>query len=46
MLKENGLFCFTCASTDRPEHGTRRTSPHESYGIIGQLSDMHDYYKT
>jgi len=27
MLKENGLFCFTCASTGRNEHGTRRTSP-------------------
>lgn len=45
MLKENGLFCFTCASTDRPEHGTRRTSPNDSYGTIGKLSDMHDYYK-
>jgi SAM-dependent methyltransferase len=45
MLKPGGLFCFTCASTDRPEHGTRRTSPHESYGTIGKLDDMIDYYK-
>jgi len=45
MLKPDGLFCFTCASTDRPEHGTRRTSPHDSYGTIGNLDDMYDYYK-
>jgi SAM-dependent methyltransferase len=45
MLKPDGLFCFTCASTDRPEHGTRRTSPCDSYGTIGNLEDMSDYYK-
>jgi SAM-dependent methyltransferase len=45
MLKPNGLFCFTCASTGRPEHGTRRTSPKDSYGTIGGLEDMSDYYK-
>ena len=45
MLKPDGLFCFTCASTGRPEHGTRRTSPMDSYGTIGNLEDMSDYYK-
>ena len=45
MLKPDGLFCFTCASTGRPEHGTRRTSPGCSYGTIGNLEDMIDYYK-
>jgi len=45
MLKPNGLFCFTCASTGRPEHGTRRTSPCDSYGTIGNVEDMVDYYK-
>ena len=45
MLKPNGLFCFTCASTGRAEHGTRRTSPGDSYGTIGTLADMSDYYK-
>ena len=45
MLKPGGLFCFTCASTDRPEHGTRQTSPGDSYGTIGNLDDMSDYYK-
>ena len=45
MLKPDGLFCFTCASTDRGEHGPRRTSPGCSYGTIGNLVDMSDYYK-
>lgn len=45
MLKPNGLFCFTCASTGRKEHGTRRTSPSDSYGTIGNIEDMMDYYK-
>jgi SAM-dependent methyltransferase len=45
MLKPNGLFCFTCASTGRREHGTRRTSPNESYGTIGNIENMSDYYK-
>jgi SAM-dependent methyltransferase len=45
MLKPGGLFCFTCASTNRPEHGTRRTSPRDSYGTRGGLEDMVDYYK-
>jgi SAM-dependent methyltransferase len=45
ILKPDGLFCFSCASTGRPEHGTRRTSPHDSYGTIGNLEDMSDYYK-
>jgi len=45
MLKPNGLFFFSCASIGRPEHGTRRTTPNDSYGTIGGLSDMSDYYK-
>jgi SAM-dependent methyltransferase len=45
MLKPNGLFFFTCASTGRAEHGTRRTSPNDSYGTIGNIEDMVDYYK-
>jgi len=45
MLKPGGLFLFTCASTGRDEHGTRRTSPDASYGTIGNLPDMMDYYK-
>ena len=45
MLKPNGLFCFTCASTGHPEHGTRRADPCCSYGDIRKLEDMQDYYK-
>ena len=45
ILKPDGLLCFTCASTGRREHGTRRTSPQYSYGSIGKLEDMLDYYK-
>jgi SAM-dependent methyltransferase len=46
MLKPNGLFCFTCASTGREEHGTRKSStPNWSYGTLGKLDDMQDYYK-
>ena len=45
MLKPNGLFFFTCASTGRPEHGTRRTSPFDSYGTLGNIENMVDYYK-
>jgi hypothetical protein len=45
MLKPGGLFVFTCASTGRPEHGTRRTSPNDSYGTIGNVSGWTDYYK-
>jgi len=45
MLKPDGLFFFTCASTDREEHGTKRTSPNVSYGTIGNLDDMSNYYK-
>lgn len=45
MLKPDGLFFFTCASTGRSEHGTRRTNPADSYGTIGNLEDMSDYYK-
>ena len=45
MLKPGGLFFFTCASTGRWEHGTRRSLDHASYGTIGGLEDMMDYYK-
>jgi SAM-dependent methyltransferase len=45
MLKPDGVFCFTCASTGRHEHGTRRTSPSDSYGTRGNIEGMTDYYK-
>ena len=45
ILKPGGLFAFTCASTDRKEHGTRNSKPHQSYGTISDIEDMRDYYK-
>jgi SAM-dependent methyltransferase len=45
LLKPDGLFLFTCASTGRYEHGTRRTDANQSYGSIANLEDMVDYYK-
>lgn len=45
LLKPGGLFFFTCASTGRPEHGTRRTTPRDSYGTIGNVDGFSDYYK-
>lgn len=45
LLKDNGLFFFTCASEGRPEHGTRRTSPGDSYGAIGNIEGWADHYK-
>jgi SAM-dependent methyltransferase len=45
MLKPGGLFFFTCASTNRPEHGTRRTNPQDSYATLGKQELWQDYYK-
>jgi SAM-dependent methyltransferase len=45
MLKPGGLFAFTCAGYGRQEHGTRRTTPYDSYGTIANIETMQDYYK-
>lgn len=42
LLKPKGLFVFTCASTGRIEHGTKRTTPQNSFGCKG---DLFDYYQ-
>lgn len=39
LTKPEGLVVFTCASYNRPEHGTKRTSPQDSLS-----SDFSDYY--
>jgi lipopolysaccharide biosynthesis protein/SAM-dependent methyltransferase len=44
MLKPGGLFLFSCATTGRPEHGTRRTTP-EDAPFIQLLGNWADYYK-
>lgn len=45
LLKPGGLFFFTCAGEGRREHGTRRTSPQDSFGTLGKIVEMQDYYK-
>jgi len=42
LLKPNGMFLFTCATTGRPEHGTKRTSPSDS-PFTSNLDN--DYYR-
>lgn len=44
MLKPGGLFLFTCATTGRPEHGTRRTDV-GSAPLLEDKEDWQDYYK-
>ena len=42
-MKSGGLFLFTCATTGRPEHGTKRTSPSDS-PFTSKAEDWEDYY--
>jgi len=44
MLKPGGAFIFSCATTGRAEHGTRRTTP-EDAPFIQDAGDWGDYYK-
>lgn len=44
MLRPSGLFFFTCASTGRPEHGTRRCNP-ENSPLTVIRPGWADYYK-
>lgn len=44
MLKPGGLFFFTCATTGRAEHGTRRTSPKDA-PFLQDDDTWGDYYK-
>jgi hypothetical protein len=44
-LKNEGLLLVTCATTGRPEHGTRRTSPGDSFATRGNLFEFSDYYQ-
>ena len=46
MLKPGGLFIFTCASTGRPEHGTRRSDGSDAAPLLYDISpEWSDYYK-
>lgn len=42
MTKQGGLIFMTCATTGRAEHGTTRTSPHDSPLTVGK---GWEYYK-
>lgn len=44
LLKPGGMLLFSCATTGRPEHGTRRTTPHDAPLIQG-FGEWSDYYK-
>ena len=43
-LKWNGLLIFTCATTGRPEHGTRYSDPDSSPATV-EIEEWQDYYK-
>lgn len=46
MLKPNGAFLFTCASTNRPEHGTERTDGgYSAPFLLNMDSTWRNYYK-
>jgi len=44
ILKEGGLFLFTCATEGRKEHGTKATSKHDS-PFTYEMEGWQDYYK-
>lgn len=44
LTKSGGLFTFTCASTGRAEHGTRRSSPQDA-PLLPDYDEWGDYYK-
>ena len=45
LLKPNGLLVFSCASTNRPEHGTLRTSPENAPFLKEYGQDWCNYYQ-
>ena len=44
MLKPGGFFLFTCATTGRAEHGTKRTTPEDAI-LLQDIDNWSDYYK-
>lgn len=41
LTKDGGVFLFTCATTGRQEHGTRRTTPQDSPFSHVQFNDYY-----
>lgn len=46
ILRPGGILAFTCATTGKPEHGTKKNKPEMSLGTRSGLSKWKDYYKT
>jgi hypothetical protein len=45
LVRSGGMFLFTCATTGRPEHGTRRSMPIDSPFTIDIIDkNWQDYY--
>ena len=44
LLRPGGLLLLTCATTGRPEHGTRRHSPSDS-PLTARIDSWCDYYR-
>jgi SAM-dependent methyltransferase len=44
MLRPGGLFLFSCATTGRPEHGTKKHEPIRSFATRGKLSKFMNHY--
>lgn len=45
LLAKGGMFIFTCATTGRPEHGTRRSDAGVNAPLLAGHGEWSDYYK-
>lgn len=45
LLEPGGLFFWTCAAPGRQEHGTRRTTPHDSPLTSQEIDGWDDFYE-
>lgn len=45
VLAPGGMFLFTCATTGRPEHGTRRSDGGVNAPLLSAHNEWADYYK-
>ncbi|SMP42102.1 glycosyltransferase family protein [Noviherbaspirillum suwonense] len=45
LLRGGGLLLLTCATTGRPEHGTRRTTPQDAPLLAAVDDEWADYYR-
>lgn len=45
LLRPGGMLLMTCATTGRPEHGTRRTTPADAPLLVEVDDEWADYYR-